>query len=264
MMTFKKDLFIYSLSILAIQCIRPVWHGAEKSDNFRARGVWQNVLQVICIWMETFSPRLESVEMEDSGYRCDVPAYVVTACETKSLRAVMDTKVSLINYLQNANGQHEPTCYYPAGEVFTVNSNLGTPAIQIAFEYLSEIKVILFLNRQGGGWGRVSNWCQISPLAGWLYIWGNCWWINHQIRVWIFKPQAMNHLTKRTCVAVLLIMQSSWKLQTLWALPSTQRKVAHRTAQVAFLVCDQHSCRFHAQHPCCVSNKSTCTHLCTH
>ncbi len=24
MMTFKKDLFIYSLSILAIQCIRPV------------------------------------------------------------------------------------------------------------------------------------------------------------------------------------------------------------------------------------------------
>lgn len=29
-------------------------------------------------------------------------------------------------------------------------SNLGTPAIQIAFEYLSEIKVILFLNRQGG------------------------------------------------------------------------------------------------------------------
>lgn len=31
-----------------------------------------------------------------------------------------------------------------------LNSNLGTPAIQITFEYLSEIKVILFSNRQGG------------------------------------------------------------------------------------------------------------------
>lgn len=31
-----------------------------------------------------------------------------------------------------------------------LNSNLGTPAIQIAFEYLSEIKVILFSDRRGG------------------------------------------------------------------------------------------------------------------
>lgn len=34
-----------------------------------------------------------------------------------------------------------------------LNSNLGTPAIQIPFEYLSEIKVILFSEGQGGSEG---------------------------------------------------------------------------------------------------------------
>lgn len=34
-----------------------------------------------------------------------------------------------------------------------LNPNLGTPATQIAFEYLSVIKVILFSNWQDGGKG---------------------------------------------------------------------------------------------------------------
>ena len=48
-----------------------------------------------------------------------------------------------------------------------LNSNLGTPAIQILFEYLSEIKVILFSKRQGGSKGRVP--IMVPNLsAGWL------------------------------------------------------------------------------------------------
>lgn len=62
------------------------------------------------------------------------------------------------------------------------NSNLGTPAIQIAFEYLSEIKVILFSNRQDGSYWQVGGWCQIPLLTGWRCIWGKSWLINWQIQ----------------------------------------------------------------------------------
>lgn len=41
-MTSAKDLFIYSSTILAIQCIRPVKYGAEKKEQSQARGVRQN------------------------------------------------------------------------------------------------------------------------------------------------------------------------------------------------------------------------------
>lgn len=47
-----------------------------------------------------------------------------------------------------------------------LNSNLGTPAIQIAFEYLSETKVILLFEPAGWKLGRVSGWFQVSPLDG--------------------------------------------------------------------------------------------------
>lgn len=59
-----------------------------------------------------------------------------------------------------------------------LNSNLGTPAIQIAFGYLSEIKVILFLNRQDGIKERATGRCQISPWAVWLCNLGKIWLMN--------------------------------------------------------------------------------------
>lgn len=84
-----------------------------------------------------------------------------------------------------------------------LNSNLGTPAIQIAFGYLSEIKVILFLNRQGGSKGRAKGRCQISPWAVWLCILGKIWLMNwhndHDMALDFYasSQQCSSHKNKR-------------------------------------------------------------------